>query len=156
MRFVCLQTAMTSTNFVRNNNLVVLWSHNMVQEVANSYTSLPEYGFAAFKKATAFAEGKGVLDRYALQKSPTEAAYVYIDKCPVSRPGYSAVDMLGNCNVKVRKQTLKLLHTLKSNAQANLQAAVPAVEESVTFSQIFTRLAILIIGTACFVAWLLR
>lgn len=145
----------------------------MVQEVANSYTSLPDYGFAAFRKARAFAEGKRMVDQYALQKSPTEAAYVYIDKCRVPGPGYSAVDMLGNCDVEVREQSLQLLHALRrSNAQANVQAAVPAVahvsvqtveadkllhdQQSMTFTQIFTRLAILIIGTACFVAWLLR
>lgn len=58
---------MINTNFVHDNNLVVLWSHDMVQEVANSYTSLPDYGFAAFKKARAFAEGKRLLDQYALQ-----------------------------------------------------------------------------------------
>ena len=93
---------------------------------------------------------------------------MYNDKCQFPRPGYSAVDMLGNCNVKVWEQTLQLLCTLRrSNAQANLQAAEPAVEavaqmvkadkllhdqQSMTFTQIFTRLATLIIGTACFVA----
>ena len=127
----------------------------MVQEVANSYTDLPDYGFAAFKKARAFAKGKGVLDLCALEKSPTEAAYVYIDKCEVPRPGYSAIDMLGNCDVKVREQTLQLLHTLRRpHAQANVQADND--QRSMTFTQIFTRLAVLVIGTAYFVAWLLR